>query len=256
MSLPLQFQPRDSVLISGLSQPYCFTSPERFALDIVAGMTGFIIGGFVGIIAQEATPAVSDRDKLWWKLTSGGGPATPPGPYQYIGGYWVYPNLEPSDSPVRRFVECAEADIWAYDGGDGTDPSTNTPTGVSGAMWEKDANYSARMAIGSGTLSPSTTVITPGDTGGADEVVLLEGNIPEHQHTINTINEGKVGDSLHTTANPDDIGGFPVTSSQKTNYWGGTGATPGSKTTDPTATISPYRAGFYIKRTARTYYVG
>jgi len=263
MSLTTNYNPQIQFSFAGLPADYCFVNPNRFALDIVAQMTGFIIGGFVGIIAQEATPSVSDRDKLWWKLDSSQGPATPPGPYQYVGGYWIYPNPEPPDSPVRRFVECAEADVWSYDGGDGTDPTTNPPTINTGAMWEVDTAYSARMAIAAGTLSPSGDVIAVGDTGGADEITQTSAQMPVHTHNLN----GIFSDANSNTSGLGTIGQdqsvydtYEAAGRTFTNADGSaienTGGTGTPAVTQPMTVISPYRAGYYIMRTVRANYVG
>src|SRR6185436_2759046 len=39
---------------------YCFTSPDRFALDIAAGLSGFLPGNFNKIINSDSEPSAAD----------------------------------------------------------------------------------------------------------------------------------------------------------------------------------------------------
>lgn len=57
------------------------------------------------------------------------------------GSAWVWPHLTPPGSGERRIWVGTEADLWFYDGGDGTNPATATDT--VGAMWEKDLTVAA-----------------------------------------------------------------------------------------------------------------
>ena len=61
--------------------------------------------------------------------------------FVWNGSAWVWPHLIPSTSGVRQIWVGTEADLWFFDGGDGTDPASATDT--VGAMWEKDATVTA-----------------------------------------------------------------------------------------------------------------
>jgi hypothetical protein len=53
--------------------------------------------------------------------------------FLWNGTEWVWPHLTPSNSGERRLWTGTAADLWFFDGGDGTDPAGATDT--TGAMW-------------------------------------------------------------------------------------------------------------------------
>lgn len=228
---------------AGLPQPYCFSTPERFALDLVASLYGYIPGQYSVIIDSESEPPVADRGKLWFKREVGGAPTGIL--YAYFNGNWVSPNREAAGSLARRIFRGTPAQAWAYDGGDGTDPAVNPPTSASGAMWEIDTNFAARMPLGVGTLQPSATVVALGDTGGADEHVQTEAQLAAHVHP--PLSPSIQFFTQRPSGNNTGLGGTPLAYGEPT-----TGST-GSSEAMPT--VSPYLGVYFIKRTARVYYV-
>lgn len=239
---------------AGLPDGYCFTTPQRFAMDIAAGLYGYIPGQYSTIIVSETEPPVADRDKVWFKLEVGGAPTGLP--FFYFGGAWVSPNRETAGSQARRIFRGSASDVWSYDGGDGTDPSTNPPSDAAGAMWEIDTDFAARSPIGPGTLPLSGTVIAVGDTGGVDQVTLAETQIPEHTHkmaknvssstSLQTDQKAIAWNGLFSGNNAYVLteGDTPADIGKSGPSGGGLAHT----------NMSPYIATYFIKRTARVYY--
>lgn len=235
---PIQFT------FSGLpgGDGYCFTTPQRFALDITANLSGYIPGQYSTLIISESEPAVADRDRVWFQLNVGGAPSGKF--FIFSGGVWQMPNAEEPGSPARRFlVGATAADVWAYDGGDGTDPSSNPPSDTSGAMWEVDSTMEGRFPLGAGTLSPSGTIVAAGATGGADEVELTGAQNGPHTHEPLSPSTSFVcgGGTLIV-----GMGSTPAASSAATTGSSGDG--------DPHANMPPYLVGLWCKRTARVSY--
>lgn len=229
-------------LTTGLPAGYCFTNPQQFALDLVASMYGYIPGQYSTIIISESEPAVADRGKVWFKLEAGGAPTGIA--FFYYNGNWVSPNREAAGSLARRIFRGTPAQVWAYDGGDGTDPSSNPPSEAGGAMWEVDTDFAARTILGVGTLPLSGTVVALGDTGGLDEVTLTTAQLPAHTHPPKSPSTSFItgGGTLVVGAGSTVAESFETT----------TGETGGD---DPHQNMPPYVAIYIIKRTARTMYL-
>lgn len=242
---------------TGLPEGYCFTTPQRFALDVVAGMTGYLPGQYGTIIISETTPAAEDRDKPWLKLLPGGAPFG--NIFTYYLGKWVAPNPIAPDSQERRIWVGNESDVWAYDGGGGQDPASTPPTATTGAMWERDTDFDFRFPLGVGTSpTPASTTVSVGATGGSENVTLELDEIPLHGHPArwNGGNESEsdvdggimLGPSGSTTKSaftgtPTDTSGQGI---------GGTGGDNDGATV-PHSNMPPYKAVFFIKRTSRIY---
>lgn len=241
---------------TGAPAGYCPDSWNRLWLDFAASLYGYLPGNYSTIIISETEPAAGDRDKAWLKLDVGGNPV---GWFKYANGAWIWPNQVEPNSIVRQIVEGSDADIWSLDGGDGTDPSSNAPTSTTGAMWEEDINYRGRMPLGAGTLSPSSTVVAVGDTGGVDQVTQTSAQMAVHAHDIrgifldvNTDTHGAGGiaeTEAGYTANAGRVFTSPAGIAIANN--GGSGS---PAATQPMNTISPYRGVKLIKRTARQFY--
>lgn len=169
-----------SFSFAGLSANYCFTTPERFALDIAAGLQGYLPGAYSTIIRSSTEPAAADRDKVWYQVNADGAPTGKSFTYAY--GSWVMPNPR-RDPNERVWFEGSEAEAWSYDGGDGTDPSSSAPTSTTGAMWEYDENYAGRFPLMAGTTAKPTTY-SIGDAGGEEEVTLTAAQVAKHQHKV------------------------------------------------------------------------
>lgn len=229
---------------AGLEANYCFTTFQRLALDIAASLSGFLPGDFSAFIDSENEPSASDRDKIWHKLLPGGAPTGKF--FKYYSGKWVTPNPVEPVSQSRLWFEGSESDAWGYDGGDGTNPGTNVPTLTTGAMWEVDHAYDFRFALAAGT-SPKPTTVSIGDVGGEEDHLLGITEIPAHTHAMTwDQNDTAGGNQQNTLYNGTDTGGIKDGIKKDTSSVGG-GLAHNN--------LPPYRVGYWIKRTARVYYV-
>lgn len=166
---------------TGLPPDYCFEGFDRLALDIVNRMFGYIPGEYSVIIDSLAEPAAEDRSKLWHKQLAGGAPTGKL--FSYYLGKWVSPHPIEPESQMRMMWMGTEAELWAYDGGDGADPSAVAPTATTGAMWERDTTFNFRIPIGIGTSpAPTSTTLNPGDTAGAEVHTLTQAETPLRSH--------------------------------------------------------------------------
>ena len=230
---------------AGLPEGYCFTTPQRFALDIVAQMTGYIPGEYSVIIKSDTEPVAADRNKDWHKLIGD----EPTGEiYSWYLGKWVRKNPFEASGDFRLWWEGTEANVWAFDGGDGTDPSAVPPTAITGAMWEVDHNYDFRFPLGAGT-SPKPTTASVGGTGGEEEHSLIVSELAPHTHDIST--PAAATDDIPSTTvdggtNPDPV----VTVDFVTESAGGAGTPP---VVVPHQNMPPWRAGYWIMRTSRIF---
>lgn len=241
---------------AGLPASYCFTGFDRFALDITAGLQGYLPGTYSTIVRSATEPVAADRDKVWFQVNADG--ASTGKQFTYAYGKWVM--LNPRRNPDERvWFEGSESDAWSYDGGDGTDPSTNPPTATSGAMWEPDHEYDFRFPLGAGT-SPKPTTVSVGDTGGNEEIVQTAAQVAKHQHTVwptdgGDGNTGKLWSHF-------DAGGESCDSRLESPLKPNTDCE--QQTTikaqyqddgdEPMNIMPPYRCGYWLKPTQRLFY--
>lgn len=253
-----------------LPDGFCFSTLESYKNDIFNLLEGTV--DVTGIVIGPNTPSVSDQDKLWQKTDAAGRPERL---YLFLGS-WISLNPRSPSSPERIIWAGAETDLWAYDGGDGTDPGTTPPTLTTGAMWQVDHTFDFLIPMGAGT-SPviydggSATVLTQGATLGAERVALSDTEIA-HRHingrfASNAVSEGFfLFDNAVTTITGDGE-----------RIPGGGGGTPGSKITNDVGAqagdwmvtsevqlgtttrtshqnLPPVMGVFFGKRTARKFY--
>lgn len=253
-SLPITFT------FAGLSAAYCFTNFNRFALDIVAQMSGFLPGQYNLFNFGNDEPSVNDRTKPWVRTNAD---STFDKIYVFAGGAWVSPHPMPVGARIiAPSTLLSASDVWAWDGGDGSDPATTTPTFATGAMWEVDPILTARFPLGAGTL-PSGAVIAPNATGGAETHAIVAAEVPEHTHFMCSDETATTGTGLNATQNiarrkettgDSDYGLAPGTldaSLGKTGPYGG----DGTGVTTPMNIMPVYAAVLFIRRTARGFYV-
>lgn len=249
-----------SFTFAGLESSYCFTSFNRFALDIVAQMAGFLPGQYNLFNFGNDEPSVNDRVKPWLRTNADG---TYDKVYVFAGGAWVSTHpLLPGTRMIAPATLLTAADVWAWDGGSGADPATTTPSFATGAIWEIDPILNARMALGAGTM-PSGAIIAPNATGGEDKHSLLVTEMPPHTHLM-------AADEVVTTSiNPDAISQVArrhnAAGSDGVNYdlskatlpatigmTSSAGGTAG--TVVPMSLLPPYAGVLWMQRTNRTQY--
>lgn len=223
---------------------YCWQGVQQYANDLVSLLTGTVPS--VGkVLVSSNAPAPADRDGIWVRAVGG----YLEGIYLYSGG-WFRPNPIAPSSSERRLWEGTEADVWAYDGGDGTNPSVTPPTITTGAMWQVDHNYDFKFPIGPGTNGTTydgqpATIIGQGSTGGAEKVALALKEIPSHTHTVPLYQ----GDSVN---HADRINTCDEVTPQNLSYQSGaTGGDTGDLHTWSHPNMVPYRGVFFIQRTIR-----
>lgn len=187
MSVPVQF------VVGNFPNSYCWPGPQQFAIDLLGPsgiVTATIPGNGVPLIVQAGAPAPSYQGvAVWGKLVSG----YLEGFYWYNGG-WLRPHPVPASSQSRIIWMGSEANLWAYDGGDGNNPSVTPPTATTGAMWQRDTVFGAddgssifKVPVGIG-LNPTAydgnpaLQINQGDTGGEQKHRLTIDKIPSHTH--------------------------------------------------------------------------
>lgn len=199
-------------------------------------------------VSDVGTPPSADEQStvVWVPLN---GSSQPLGWFKYQGGAWLMPSTmgdHPEDE--RRIFVGSESDVWAYDGGDGTNPSAVVPTSTTGAMWEVDHTFDARFPLGAGTLAVSGTVVAVGATGGTDQTTITEAQLPAHHHevTVEALNASGDGSGCLTGGKDDAISPRPD------GTW--TGDTEDTGSGSAFDKMPPYKAVYLIKRTVRRYY--
>jgi len=241
---------------AGLPAGYCFTTAERFALDIAAGLQGYLPGAYSTIVRSSTEPAAADRDKVWVQVNADG--AFTGRTFTFAYGTWVMQN--PRRDPAERvWFEGSEADAWLYDGGSGDDPSSTAPTVTTGAMWEVDTNYDFRFPLAAGT-SPKPTTVSVGDTGGEEDHVLTAIEVAKHQHPVWPADGGD-GNTGKLWSHFDAGGESCASGTSKpiipTDDCSDQTALNATQQTDGDAghnNMPPYRVGYWLKPTIRQYY--
>ena len=125
------------------------------------------------IINQESAPDPTQRTGFLWRKPSLGSLL-----FQWSGGAWVCPHLYPPNGLAAMWVEASPAQIWAFDGGDGSDPAVTPPSGSVGAMWIIDPNYAGRSPMGVGAIPNSTDSLTLGQDYGEGQHKILVTELP------------------------------------------------------------------------------
>lgn len=228
---------------------YCPATYQNLALDIING-TQATFNSTVGnsfFNTGASAPAVNnqifpwfDNDGQWWIFS---------------GGVWARENPTPALSGERKMWVGTISDLQAYDGGDGT---ATTPSTYAGAMWEVDTEFAARFPVGVGAFAASGSVavtdkITSTSIAGEDKHLLIESEIPTHNHNVRveTTSGVKVLNLMCTDFPEKPAGngnndfsfqsGIHVVSD---NFGGGISHN----------NLPPFYGVYFIKRTARAYY--
>ena len=238
----------------------CYPEPQEFYEAAIAATTAELDATFSGFVMSPTRPEVDDQDKLWFNTTDGR-------LYFFTNGDWYTRHPRPPGPNGERMPWVGtEADLWDFDGGDGTDPGVSAPTEFSGAMWEVDHTYDGRIPMAPGTIPGTSDTISAGVNDGAAEVELSVEQLPGHQHIVPvcaikaqntdpdpgvspaTVQYG-IGKDQGSGNVPDDSSGsfdraFPLTSEASTE-------SPPAQ--EAVSLIPPVRGTFMAKRTARRY---
>jgi len=247
---------------------YCFSSWGQLVIDIFTGAFGTIPGSLgIGFNYGPDIPGVDDQGKPWIRTDVSGGDL---GTWTFGYGRWTKKHPVPASSDMRQIWVGTLANLYAFDGGDGIDPTVTPPTQVTGSFWEQDTAFAARTIVGVGTLPVSTTVLAVGDTGGLDQVKLTLEEMFPHTHTPQAEEQaGKPANKIwgsdpaggagtgNVYPNNDGLAGVatqevPINTTLA-NAGGDTSATP-PVDSKPHENMPPYVAVYVVKRTARAYY--
>lgn len=225
-----------------LAVGYCYpAAPQSLLNAFVAAMQASLPGTLNTFVFGSSTPGVDDQDKVWIKVDAANAFV---GIYTYAYGSWVTPHDIPASSSLRMIWVGTEADLWAHDGGDGTNPSSVAPTATTGAMWQRDTDFDFRVPIGIGTNATAYggvyTTIGVGGTGGEEKHALTDKEI-SHRHEI--LNKNVVAGATLASGSA-----YAQTDAGYSAYVGNTDGTK-----DAHENLPPYRGVIICKRTARIY---
>lgn len=195
------------------------------------------------LLNQESLPSPEQRNFLWRRPSRGSLIFS----WDSGGGAWTAPNPIPANGIERRLMVGTPAEIWAYDGGDGSDPSTTPPAANVGAMWEIDPDFAGRVAIGVGAIpgtNPAKSIALE-ENYGAGSITLAQTNLPAISLTLPAYVGDASGGGTYPTV-PHD------TSTSSKNF--PVNPTPLGDAT-PFSVVMPGRGAYYCRRTARTNFV-
>lgn len=264
--------PTPTLIPPTLPEDFCQLSPQEQANTLIGSTQISSSVGFDSLLIQSSTPNPDQRSKAWLRLE--GANLTPDRIYKWALGSWISQHPVPVGSAYRVMWIGSEADLWSFDGGDGSNPSTTPPTATSGAMWEVDTAFAARFPLGPGTLPISSTAVPVGGTGGLERVTLTgeEGAANAfHQHVYAQTTTSENNDAIFTkypaTAfSPGSPEGFEIRGDNSVPG-GSPGISSGDLVTsgpvnvldgDPIEShqnMPPYIGVFFIKRTQRQFFV-
>lgn len=261
-----------ALLPGSLPPGWCPTSGTGFYQEIynkffMLGAALLPTGTGLALKVDDGPRTAEDQGTVVWLRTIGGKPERI---YTYYAGYWVSPHPIPPSSDFRMIVAAgSEADVWAMDGGDGTDPATTAPTAVTGAMWEVDHTFDFRMPVGVGTNSDTSNSIAIEEIGGAEEITLTTAQGAQDENHVHTVGRqvadaGSAGDdvALLIGSNVATGAGFVVhgdSNFESKNIEDCTGdyAVTSGVTMDPIephSNMPPYKGVWFVKRTIREFY--
>lgn len=193
---------------------------------------------FTGVTTSATKP--TDQTKAWLQLDSLGRPVRF---YYFAQGAWLSQHaLVPG---FTMLWTTALPTLTAFDGGDG-----NGISPVSGPMWEVVTDLQGKFPLGAGTLTPSSSVIAQGATGGEDQHTLVQAEIPKHTHLYDTYVAPNATNFRNAgSSDPGEFSSDTRLQRQTSSFGGdGTGATTAHNN------MPPYFAVNYLRRTNRLFY--
>lgn len=219
---------------------------DNFVQQMFASFNGSEANGFYNY--GDTAPDPVNSAFPWLRISNVS--AEKNGWYTYSSGYWRRAHPEAPNSNVRRLWRGPEADLWSYDGGDGTDPAV--PGNVqphTGAMWKLDTDFTGRSPMGVGTVpgtaAPKTLALD--EQYGAGEHALTIAEMPAHSHSVKARTSVDINAGARTVhMQGDDEGGLPAANTTRDTTNTGGGAVIGL--------VHPVLGIRFAKRTARVYY--
>lgn len=194
-----------------------------------------------GIVVSATKPA--DTTVVWKQLDSSGNPVRD---YVFVGGLWLSPHAVASG-----IITIYEGDISAiatFDGGD-----ANPVSSISGPMWEEVTALRARLPVGVGTF-PSGTAVAVTGTGGEEKHLLTTDELASHTHPAGS--SGELFATFKADYSADNLGNEGLTNVSNQQLVGSRASTGAvSATSNAHNTLPPYYGVYFIRRTARKFYV-
>jgi microcystin-dependent protein len=253
--------------VGSLPVGYCWVSPQQYAQDLFGASGGIITATVPGagnpVIISGSDPGASYHDgQTIWARTVGG---YIEGFYIWLGG-WYRPHPIAPSAQSRIIWMGSEANLWAYDGGDGNDPGSIAPTATTGAMWQRDTTFGDetgsnifRIPIGAGknpTAYDGGTALTIaiGGTGGVERLALASTEMPPHSHGVtkpdHTTQIFEMDNLVAGTSQVSYPGASnPPATPLSTTIEGGNGASPSVVVSHNN--LPPYIGVIFAKRTIR-----
>lgn len=249
-------------ILPGTLTGFCFKNWQdtlvQFANNMQAVLDGcsfFNYGDTKPDPQYEAYPWLYSVDMQWYKFS----------------GVWQRPHpYKPGEHRWEEFTQ--ESDIWSFDGGDGSNPTTTPPSANAGAMWELDHNYDGRSPMSPGAITGSSPAKTLGflEDYSSGAVTLTAAQLAAHYHGVGTDGQPGGGDppvmlskswSVVTaiTGRYEDTSGTQTWADGPAISSGTMGTTPpladSTTTPDSVNVVHPVRGMCCIVRTARLNYV-
>lgn len=233
MSVELQLVP------GSLGSGYCPATYQELYNRMFDVGYAVLPDGLSTFVKQHAEPSVDQRDLPWIRLTASGAFDKV---YIFIDGQWCSPHAVPASSNQRIVWVGEAADVDIFDGG-----AAGTVGNASGPMWEIDTAFAARFPVGVGTFAASGAVAV-NDTGGEDRHVLTEAEMPANLEVTVASNDhtSDVGTTLQHKLLSDTVGSAEVDVSVSMSAVGAGTAHNN---------LPPYIGVYFLKRTARLYYI-
>lgn len=200
-----------------------------------------------GISVSTSKPPPEHEDRPWLQLDQFGSPIRI---YYFAGGAWISLHTIAPGLTMWWFEDLP--DFTDFDGGDS---DTVDPGLTTGPMWRQAKTpdgtlIAAQFPIAAGTL-PSTTVLAVGDTGGEENHILTQAELPAIKPTFQYFNGNDSvsgGDAKQFVDGPSTsppAGGVPNNATKELDTLG-SGAGHNN--------MPPYVVGYLLQRTVRQYY--
>jgi hypothetical protein len=250
-------EPLPITFINGVPpDDYCPESHAALVTYILSLIEAEVPGPYTIWNFGSTVPLVADQDRPWMRLDAEG---RPDGPYVFYNSQWVRKHPVPhGPNGVRQIWTGTPDELKTFDGGEDATVGDST-----GPFWEIDTDFAARIPMGVGTTAGGQA-IDIATSYGADEVTLAAGQLPEHFHymAVGTAN-GAAGPLLSAAHSLSYSGGGM--GSENYNLLGldvttnvpnvGQTSKAGSATPTEVSILPPVRGVYFIKRTARRFYL-
>lgn len=245
----------DALIPPTLSDDFCSKTPQEQANELISGTQISSSTSFTNLLIQAATPTVAQRaGNAWFRLE--GADLLPDDLYKFAAGNWQAKIWPPASSDMRMFWRGSEADLWSFDGGDGTNPAVTAPTATTGAVWERDTEMDGRLPMGIGDIPGvvPTKTLAVDEAYGSGNITQTAQQVAAHTHplaadanimnvdgSIKVVTTGTGGPGLQKGLTGPEVGPLSVQANTFTT------------SQEPMNIVPPVMGGIWARRTARTH---